>query len=164
MPETRASEIRLLFVCTHNRCRSILCEAIARHRGGGRIAAWSAGSQPADAVHPDTLRHLAARGIDTTGLRSQSWDEFADLDPDAVITVCDSAAGEACPLWMGSAVRVHWGLPDPSRVAGPDRDGAFDAVIARIERYMDALLALDFDALDATARRAALQRVAAEAI
>jgi arsenate reductase len=154
-----------LFVCTHNRCRSILCEAVARHRSGGRIAAWSAGSQPADAVHPDTLRHLAARGIDTTGLRSQSWDEFGNLEPDAVITVCDSAAGEACPLWMGSAVRVHWGLPDPSRVAGPgpERDAAFDAVIARIERYIDAVLSLDRGALDGAALRAVLQQIAGEA-
>lgn len=164
MREVHEPELRLLFVCTHNRCRSILCEAIARQRGAGRIAAWSAGSQPADAVHPATLLHLAARAIDTTDLRSQSWDEFETLQPDAVITVCDSAAGEQCPLWMGSATRVHWGLPDPSRSGNTQEqcDAAFDAVIARIEGRIDAMLALNLATLRGDALRRVLQQIANE--
>ena len=78
--------LKFLLVCTHNRCRSILCEAITRHLAGNRIAAFSAGSQPSGEVHPDTLEHLARRGIDTSGLRSESWDVYADLTPSAVIT------------------------------------------------------------------------------
>lgn len=154
----------LLFVCTHNRCRSILCEALARHLSGGRVAAYSAGSQPSGAVHPDTLAQLAKRGIDTRGLRSKSWDEFEELAPDAVITVCDSAAGEVCPLWMGRAARVHWGLRDPSRVDGPaqERAEAFDRVIATIEERLERLLALDLAALEGDALRSALQAIAPE--
>lgn len=134
--------LKLLFVCTHNRCRSVLCEALARHLGGDHIAAYSAGSQPSGVVHPDTLHQLEKRGIDTSGLRSQSWDDYADLSPDAVITVCDSAAGEQCPLWLGRSMRVHWGLPDPSRVDGTDdeRSAAFDSVIGTIERRLRRLL------------------------
>jgi arsenate reductase len=150
-----------LFVCTHNRCRSILCEALSRHLGAGRIDAYSAGSQPAAAVHPDTLQALAERGIATTGLRSQSWDEFAALAPDAVITVCDSAAGEACPLWMGKATKVHWGLPDPSRSPeGEARDAAFAEVMATIEARIHQLLAEQVDTLRGAQLAAALQQLA----
>lgn len=140
----------VLFVCTHNRCRSILCEALANHQCAGRLRAFSAGSQPAGAVHPATLAALEARGIPTYGLESQSWDAFAGLAPDAVITVCDSAAGEQCPLWMGRAPKVHWGLPDPSKVAGTaaERAAAFDAVIATIEGRLRRLLALDPERLE----------------
>lgn len=156
--------LTLLFVCTHNRCRSVLCEALARHLGGGRIDAYSAGSQPSGQVHPDTLRHLEQRGIDTQGLCSKSWDAFTDLSPDAVITVCDSAAGEPCPLWLGKAVKAHWGLPDPSRIAGDAsaRAAAFDAVIGTIERRLVRLLSQDPEHLSADALRAALQRIAVE--
>jgi arsenate reductase len=141
----------VLFVCTHNRCRSILCEALTNHLSGGRLRAFSAGSQPAGAVHPATLAALEARGISTDGLESQSWDAFAGLEPDAVITVCDSAAGEQCPLWMGRARKVHWGLPDPSKVDGSaaEQSAAFDAVIATIEGRLRRLLAREPERLDA---------------
>lgn len=156
--------MKILFVCTHNRCRSILCEALANHLGGGCLWAFSAGSQPAGEVHPQTLRHLAARGIDTSGLHSKSWDVFVDEPLDAVITVCDSAASEACPLWPGDAVTVHWGLPDPSRASGPQAavDAAFDQVIEVIERRIGRLLDLQFEALDPPALRRALQAIANE--
>jgi len=141
----------VLFVCTHNRCRSILCEALTNHLAGGRLRARSAGSQPYGSVHPATLAALEARGISTDGLESQSWDAFAGLAPDAVITVCDSAAGEQCPLWMGRAPKVHWGLPDPSKVEGTEaeRAAAFDTVIATIEGRLQRLLALEPERLDA---------------
>ena len=134
--------MKLLFVCTHNRCRSILCEAITSQRGAGLLEAASAGSAPVDAVHPQTLRYLEERGYQTAGLRSQSWHELEAFDPDQVVTVCDSAAGEACPLWMGEVDKIHWGLPDPSREEGDEEAvrSAFVAVIDRIENKVDEWL------------------------
>jgi arsenate reductase len=154
----------VLFVCTPTRCRSILCEALTNHLAGGRLRARSAGSQPAGAVHPATLAALEARGIATDGLESQSWDAFAGLDPDAVITVCDSAAGEQCPLWMGRSPKVHWGLPDPSKVEGSESEqsAAFDAVIATIEGRLRRLLALDPARLDGEDFVEALSSLATE--
>ena len=131
--------MKLLFICTHNRCRSILSEAITNQRARGILTAASAGSAPVDAVHPLTLRFLQERGYDTTGLVSQSWVDLEAFEPDRVITVCDTAAGEACPLWMSDVEKVHWGLPDPSRVDGDDETvrAAFMAVIDRIELKVD---------------------------
>ena len=134
--------MKLLFVCTHNRCRSILCEAITSQRGAGLLEAASAGSAPVDAVHPLTLRYLGERGYQTTGLQSQSWEGLAAFNPDRVITVCDSAAGEVCPLWMGEVEKIHWGLPDPSGVEGDEEAvrSAFLVVIDRIENKVDEWL------------------------
>ena len=131
--------IKLLFICTHNRCRSILCEAIVSQRGAGSLEAASAGSAPVDAVHPLTLRYLEERGYQTAGLQSQSWEDLAAFAPDRVVTVCDSAAGEACPLWMGEVEKHHWGLPDPSRAEGDEAviRSAFMTVIDRIENKAD---------------------------
>ena len=131
--------MKLLFICTHNRCRSILSEAITNQRARGILTAASAGSAPVDAVHPLTLRFLQERGYDTTGLASQSWVDLEAFAPDRVITVCDTAAGEACPLWMSDAEKMHWGLPDPSRVDGDDETvrAAFMEVIDRIELKVD---------------------------
>ena len=131
--------VKLLFICTHNRCRSILCEAIASQRGAGSFQAASAGSAPVDAVHPLTLRYLEERGYQTSGLQSQSWEDLAVFNPDRVVTVCDSAAGETCPLWMGEVEKHHWGLPDPSRAEGSAAAirSAFMAVIDRIENKID---------------------------
>ena len=130
---------KLLFICTHNRCRSILCEAIASQRGAGSLEAASAGSAPVDAVHPLTLRYLAERGYQTTGLQSQSLEDLAAFNPDRVVTVCDSAAEEACPLWMGDVDKHHWGLPDPSGIEGDEEAirSAFMAVMDRIESKVD---------------------------
>ena len=134
--------MKLLFICTHNRCRSILCEAIASQRGVGALEAASAGSTPVEAVHPLTLRYLKERGYGTAGLRSQSWHDLKAFEPDRVVTVCDSAAGEVCPLWMGEVEKHHWGLPDPSRGEGDEAaiHSAFMAVIDRIENQVDEWL------------------------
>jgi len=131
--------VKLLFICTHNRCRSILCEAIATQRGAGSLQAASAGSAPVDAVHPLTLRYLEERGYQTSGLQSQSWEDLAAFNPDRVVTVCDSAAGETCPLWMGEVEKHHWGLSDPSRIEGDDAviRNAFMAVIDLIDSKVD---------------------------
>ena len=131
--------MKLLFICTHNRCRSILCEAIANQRAEGVLCAASAGSAPVEAVHPLTLRYLEERGYETAGLMSQSWHDLEGFKPDRVITVCDSAAGEACPLWMGEVEKHHWGLPDPSKIEGDEVAirSAFMSVIDRIENKVD---------------------------
>jgi arsenate reductase len=131
----------LLFICTHNRCRSVLAEVIANARFDGFYSAFSAGSQPAGQIHPLTLEFLSARGLPTGGLRSQSWDDFADQEFDLVVTVCDSAANESCPLWMSDAPRAHWGIPDPSRVAGDAAaiESAFYAVMDTLESQLVAL-------------------------
>ena len=90
--------MKILYICTHNRCRSILSEAITNHASQGVIEAKSAGSQPVGEVHPLSIKYLAQSGIATSGLTSQSWDEFEAFAPDVVVTVCDSAAGETCPV------------------------------------------------------------------
>lgn len=130
--------MKLLFICTHNRCRSILSEAICNHIGAGKLSAASAGSQPAGVVHPLSLKYLAAQGINTEGLKSQSWDELEDFAPDVVITVCDSAAGETCPVWFGKSLKVHWGLNDPSKLNGSEEEirAAFFSVMAIIEKRL----------------------------
>ena len=114
--------MKVLFICTHNRCRSILAEALTNHLGGDSLEARSAGSQPAGEVHPRTIAHLEKRGVATAGLRSQSWDDLEQYQPDVVITVCDRAAGESCPLWFDDSIRLHWGLADPSSVSGSEAD------------------------------------------
>ena len=147
MPELTA--LRMLFICTHNRCRSILSEAITNHRSQGRIDARSAGSSPAGEVHPLSLRYLRETNYPTDGLRSQSWDEFETFAPHLVITVCDSAAQEACPVWFGNNLKIHWSLADPSKIEGSEAEkaDAFRAIIMEIERRTDALLALPFESM-----------------
>ena len=145
--------MKILYICTHNRCRSILCEALTNSLGRGHFTARSAGSQPVGEVHPDTLRHLSAQGINVDELKSQSWDEFADFHPDVVVTVCDSAAHETCPLWMANdtnslnqgPIRIHWPLADPSKVSGSksEVDHAFQSVIAEIKQRVSFLLNAD---------------------
>ena len=131
----------LLFICTHNRCRSVLAEVIANTQFEGVFRAFSAGSQPAGEIHPLTMKYLAARGLPTEGLSSQSWDDFADQKFDLVVTVCDSAANETCPLWMSDAPRAHWGMPDPSRAEGDEADieRAFFAVMDALESQLAEL-------------------------
>ena len=118
---TTIKPYNVLFLCTGNSARSILGEAIIDQIGGGRFKGFSAGSTPKGAVHPQALNLLRGMGMDVTGFRSKSWDEFAapGAPPlDFVITVCDNAAGEVCPLWPGQPITAHWGMPDPTAVAG----------------------------------------------
>lgn len=134
--------MKLLFICTHNRCRSILAEAITNHLCDGKIIAASAGSSPEGQVHPLSLLFLNERNINTDNLNSQSWHEFEDFKPDAILTMCDSAAAESCPIWFNQSIQVHWGLQDPSRNAGSEdkqRD-SFNRTMDIIERRINALL------------------------
>lgn len=154
--------MKFLFICTHNRCRSILSEAITRDIAGGRIQADSAGSQPVGEVHPLSLRYLQEQGISTKGLRSQSWHEFETIVPDVVVTVCDSAAKETCPAWFGNCAQVHWGLRDPSKLEGSEEDikAAFYSVMEIIRQRIRATLALDIENMGKNARQQALSSIA----
>ena len=119
----------------------MLAEVIANSQFVGVFRAFSAGSRPAGEIHPLTLKFLAARGLPTEGLSSQSWDDFSNQEFDLVVTVCDTAANEACPLWMSDAPRAHWGMPDPSRVTGDEAaiEAAFFTVMDALESKLAAL-------------------------
>lgn len=141
--------MKILFLCTHNACRSILAEAIARQLGQGLWQVASAGSHPAGQVHPLTLHHLHEAGYETIGLYSKSWDDLKAYHPDIVITVCDQAAGEVCPVWFGKAIKAHWGLTDPSH-AGDDAaavDAAFRHTIHLLEDRLRALTGFNLHSL-----------------
>src|SRR5260221_9243012 len=138
----------VLFLCTATSARSILAEAYLNAEAKGRFRAYSAGSKPGGRVTPYALDLLAKNGIATAGLRSKSWDEFAQPGApkmDLVITVCDNAAAEACPYWPGAPMSAHWGVADPAAVEGSDEDkrrafqGTFDELGARIKSLLDEI-------------------------
>lgn len=143
-----------LFLCTGNSARSILAEGILNALGQGRFRAWSAGSHPKGEVHPLALATLERLHLPATGYRSKSWDEFvAPAAPvfDFIFTVCDNAAGEACPLWLGKPVSAHWGVPDPAAVEGTEerqRKAFRDAAIT-LRRRIELFLSLPLKSLDA---------------
>lgn len=141
--------MRVLFMCTANSCRSILSEAMFNHLAPDGFEAVSAGSFPKGQVLPRSVTTLQQAGISTEGLSSKGNDAFESNPPDIVITVCDKAAGEACPVYFGPALKAHWGLEDPSDVQGTDSevDAAFRCTLARIERRCRAFLALPFEQL-----------------
>lgn len=152
------ANMKILYICTHNRCRSILSEAITNSIAGNVIDAKSAGSQPAGVVHPLSLQYLKQKGYFNDGLKSQSWNDFEDFHPDIVVTVCDSAAGEACPLYFGNSLKVHWGLIDPSKVEGDKSqiEQAFLACIDEISDRVHILKDIAAKGLDKTELKAAL--------
>lgn len=140
----------VLFLCTGNSARSIMAEAYLNSAGRGRFTAYSAGSHPGGNVNPFALELLAKNRIDTASLRSKSWDEFAVPGApgmDFVFTVCDQAAGEACPLWPGQPMTAHWGVDDPARIEGSDEQKrraflrAFTELSTRINLFVNLPLA-----------------------
>jgi len=156
--------MKILFICTHNRCRSILSEAMVNHLSNGRITAASAGSQPVGEVHPLSIKYLSEAGISTQGLISQSWDELESFNADVVVTVCDSAAQEACPVWFGKAIKLHWGLKDPSKVQGSEQEvkAEFLTCMSEIEKRVQAMLNLDLENLTGDALKAELVKLGAQ--
>lgn len=143
----------ILFLCTGNSARSILAEGLMNHLAEGRFKAYSAGSQPMGRVNPLAIDTLHALGCDTKGMSSKSCDVFAGADApqlDFIITVCDSAAGEACPYWPGAPMTAHWGFPDPSHVEGDDeaRRAAFVKTAQAITQRLRLFLSLPMDKLD----------------
>lgn len=146
----------VLFLCTGNSARSIFGEAIMNHRGAPGFHGFSAGSNPTGRVNPNALKFLAAAYLPTENLRSKSWDEFAKPGApqmDFVITVCDAAASEVCPVWPGQPVTAHWGIADPAGVSGgPEQiERAFRDAYVTLERRIELFLALPLASLDALA-------------
>lgn len=139
-----AAPLKVLVLCTGNSCRSIMGEALFNHLGQERITAFSAGSKPTGQVHLKSLALLQSKGIATTGFRSKSWDEYANTPIDVVITVCDNAAGEACPVFFGAPVKAHWGVPDPAHATGTEAEvmAAFENAYRTLEARVKAFLRL----------------------
>jgi len=157
----------ILFLCTGNSARSILAEGLMNHLSHGRFKAYSAGSQPLGRVNPLAIETLQQLGCDTSGLSSKRWDVFAAADApkmDFIITVCDSAAGEACPYWPGSPVTAHWGFPDPSHVEGDEqaKRHAFASTANAIAQRLRLLLALPTDKLDHLSLQHEVRRIATQ--
>jgi arsenate reductase len=134
-----AHPLRVLVLCTGNSCRSVMAEALMNHLGQGRIEAVSAGSSPAGYVHPKSIATLERHGINPDSPRSKSWDEFAERAFDLVITVCDQAAQESCPIFPGESRKLHWSTPDPAATEGDEHeiDAVFDAVFASLKNRIE---------------------------
>ena len=156
--------LNILVLCTGNSCRSVLGEALFNHLSQGRFKAFSAGSHPLGRINPGALATLARHGLPTEGYVSQSWDEFEDANIDIMISVCDSAAGEACPAYLGKAVRGHWGLSDPGHVKGTEEEviAAFEATYATLEKRIHQLLALPVESMSRQELSEALNKIGTE--
>ena len=154
--------LEVLVLCTGNSCRSILAEVLLNELGADRIRAHSAGSNPTGAVNPGALQKLEREGHPVSGLASKSWDTFSGPDApdiDIVITVCDSAAGESCPVWAGNPVTVHWGIPDPADASADDIEAAFDKAYSQLRKRVELTLDVPFESMDSRQRKDALQRI-----
>jgi protein-tyrosine-phosphatase len=143
----------VLFLCTGNSARSIMAEAILNKEGRGKFRAYSAGSRPKGAIHPEAIRVLQNLNHDVTALRSKSWDEFAGPDAphfDFIFTLCDEAAAESCPVWPGHPASAHWGIPDPSKASGSRAEiaFAFDDAYRMLQRRIVVFAALPIASLD----------------
>jgi protein-tyrosine-phosphatase len=154
----------VLFLCTGNSARSILAEAIMNRVGQGRFKAFSAGSQPKGEVHPKALSLLKNLNYNTDFARSKDWNEFAQPDSpkmDFVFTVCDNAAGEACPVWPGQPMTAHWGIPDPAAATGTDAEIAlaFDEAYRMMNARLSIFTALPISGLDKLSLQARLDDI-----
>ncbi len=152
----------VLFLCTGNSARSIMGEAILNKLGEGRFRAFSAGSQPKGEVHPMARSVLDGLGFDTSGMRSKSWDEFAAPGApqfDFIFTVCDNAAGETCPVWIGHPMTAHWGIEDPAAVDGEGQRDAFMQALRYLQNRISLSLALPLASLDEMATRRKLKEI-----
>jgi len=154
----------ILVLCTGNSARSIMAEALFNTMGVGRFKAYSAGSHPTGRVNPFAIEQVQRLGYPVEGLRSKSWDEFAAPgapEMDFVVTVCDKAAGEMCPLWPGQPVTAHWGFPDPAAVVGTDEEkrAAFVQTLFQIQKRVQLFLSLPLDTLDRMAMESQMKAI-----
>jgi arsenate reductase len=157
----------ILFLCTGNSARSIMAEVMVNHLGGGHFTAFSAGSHPKGTVHPLAIETLQSMGLPVDGLRSKSWEEFARPDApslDFIVTVCDNAAGEACPLWPGKPMIAHWGVADPAAFQGSEdaQRQKFRDVALVLRRRIEQFLRLPLATLDRMTMQAALKDIGQE--
>jgi arsenate reductase len=141
--------LNVLVICTGNSCRSVMGEALFNHLGKGRIKAFSAGSHPIGRINQGALATLKRHDLPTEGYQSQSWDEFEDQPMDIVITVCDNAHGETCPVYLTEAVRAHWGVADPGHVEGTEAEkiAAFEQTFALLKRRIETMLELPLETM-----------------
>ncbi|RYE00425.1 MAG: arsenate reductase ArsC [Sphingomonadales bacterium] len=156
----------VLFLCTGNSARSILAECIMNREGAGKFVAWSAGSFPKGDIHPQAISLLRHLNHNTEGLRSKSWDEFAAPGApklDFIMTVCDNAAGEVCPIWPGQPLKAHWGVPDPAAVEGPEPIVAlaFADAYRQLSNRISLFVNLPIDALDRLALQQHMDKIGA---
>jgi len=154
----------VLFLCTGNSARSILAEAILNFKGRPTFTAYSAGSHPAGKIHPQALRELEIAHLPTSGLRSKSWEEFAEPGApnlDFVFTVCDNAAKEVCPVWPGRPISAHWGVPDPAATRGTPEEvqRAFREAFFMLESRIGLFLSLPLASLDGLAAKKELEKI-----
>lgn len=164
--ETRVADsvFNVLFLCTGNSARSILAESLLNQLGKGRFLAYSAGSHPAGRVNPFALELLTKNHFPVDALRSKSWDEFAQAGAprlDFVLTVCDNAAGEVCPVWPGQPMTAHWGIPDPAAVEGSDEQKrcAFVRAMEQLQRRISMFVSLPFATLDGMKLQQAVREI-----
>ncbi|GJH25850.1 arsenate reductase ArsC [Caballeronia novacaledonica] len=161
---TDQRKYNVLFLCTHNSARSILAEAALNQLAGDRFVGYSAGSHPGTTPNPHAIALLRSQGIETEGLRSKSWDEFAvDGAPpmDFIFTVCDDAAGEVCPIWPGHPAKAHWGVADPSKVEGSDEEKrrAFLQAFVQMKKRIELFTNLPLQKLDRMAVQQEMQTI-----
>lgn len=153
----------VLVLCTGNSARSILGEVLFNTLGKGKFKAYSAGSKPAGKVNPGALEWLQKNGHSIEGLRSKSWDEFATSGApqfDFIFTVCDNAAGEACPIWLGHPMTAHWGIPDPAHIEGDEaRRAAFNKAADQLARRIQLFMNLPIEKLDALTLKGKLTEI-----
>jgi arsenate reductase len=154
----------VLFLCTGNSARSVIAQALLERIGANKFRAYSAGSRPKGELNPNAIALLRRRGFDTSKLRSKSWQEFARPGApvlDYVFTVCDDAAGEACPLWPGKPATAHWGIPDPTRAQGSPAEIArvFEQTYDLLARRIEGFVALPLDTLDQPTLQARLRHI-----
>lgn len=155
----------ILFLCTHNSARSILGEALASTHPSGKFVGYSAGSTPGTSVNPIARELAIEMGCAEDNLRSKSWDDYAKPDApvmDFIITVCDNAAGEVCPVWIGKPATAHWGFPDPSQIQGTEEDKrrAFREVMVGLKKRIQLLADLPLDRLDAMSLQTEVRKLA----
>jgi arsenate reductase len=158
---------KVLFLCTGNSARSIMAEAILKQKGFARFRAYSAGSHPSGFVRPEALAQLQAEHLPVTGLRSKSWEEFAkpgSPQMDFILTVCDNAASEICPVWPGQPATAHWGVPDPAAVQGTQEEvaGAFRDAFMQLDRRISLLLTLPLESLSKPEIQREIERIGKE--